>query len=208
MTVLSLNGVSIIEKTAFILEQGPACSRSGHPDQWMNLFCVCLGASYVVCCLRSAYWMIGRIDQTVPTVFLVMGVTTTRPRQNGRPFPDDIFKLIFLYENVRILIKISLKLVPNGVINNIPALVQIMASHRPGDKPISEPMMVNLLTHICITLPQRVNSQQHDDVMASQCAVHLWGESTGNRWIPLTKGSVMQSCGVLFDVRLNMLLIN
>ena len=38
-------------------------------------------------------------------------------------------------------------------INNISALVQIMAWHRPGDKPLSEPMMVSLLTHICITRP-------------------------------------------------------
>ena len=38
-------------------------------------------------------------------------------------FPDDIFKCIFLNENVLISIKISLKCVPNGQINNIPALV-------------------------------------------------------------------------------------
>ena len=35
-----------------------------------------------------------------------------RPRQNGRHFPDDFFKGIFLNENVRISIKISLKFVP------------------------------------------------------------------------------------------------
>ena len=39
---------------------------------------------------------------------------------------------------------------------NIPALVQIMAWRRPGDKPLSEPMMVSLLTHICVTRPQWV----------------------------------------------------
>ena len=38
-------------------------------------------------------------------------------------FPDDIFKCIFLNENVLILIKISLKFVPKGQINNIPPLV-------------------------------------------------------------------------------------
>ena len=53
---------------------------------------------------------------------------------------------------------ISLKFVPKGLIDNIPALVQIMAWRRPGDKPLSEPMMVNLLTHICVTRPQLVNS--------------------------------------------------
>ena len=40
------------------------------------------------------------------------------------------------------LIKISLKFVPKGPINNIPALVQIMAWGRPGDKPLSEAMIV------------------------------------------------------------------
>ena len=48
-------------------------------------------------------------------------------------------------------------LFPRVPINNIPALVQIMAWRRPGDKPLSEPMMVNLLTHICVTRPQWVN---------------------------------------------------
>ena len=37
-----------------------------------------------------------------------------------------------------------MKFVPNGPINNIPALVQIMAWRRPGDKPLSEPMMISL----------------------------------------------------------------
>ena len=36
---------------------------------------------------------------------------------------DDTSKRIFLNENVRITIKISLKFVPKGPINDIPALV-------------------------------------------------------------------------------------
>ena len=83
-------------------------------------------------------------------------LNTLRPRQNGRHFADDIFKCIFLNENVRIAIKISLKFVPKDPINNIPALVQIMAWRRPGDKPLSEPMRVSLLTHIYVTPPQWV----------------------------------------------------
>ena len=79
---------------------------------------------------------------------------TLRPRQNGCHFVDDTFKRIFMNENVRISINISLKFVPKGLINNIPALVQIMAWRREGDKPLSEPMMINLLTHICVTRPQ------------------------------------------------------
>ena len=79
---------------------------------------------------------------------------TLRPRRNRRHFADGIFKCIFLNENVLISIKISLKYIPKGPINNIPALVQIMAWHRPGDKPLSEPMMIISLTHICVSRPQ------------------------------------------------------
>ena len=50
------------------------------------------------------------------------------------PFLDDIFKCICLNEDVLIPIKISRKFVPHGPINNIPALVHIMAWHQPGDK--------------------------------------------------------------------------
>ena len=91
---------------------------------------------------------------------------TLRSRQNGRHFADDTFKRIFLNENVRILLKISLKFVPKVRINNIPALVQIMAWRRPGDKPLSEPMLVRLPTHICVTRPQWV---KHIFISFQQC---------------------------------------
>ena len=45
-----------------------------------------------------------------------------------------------------------------GLFLNIPALVQIMAWRRPGDKPLYGPMMVRLPTHLCVTRPQWVNS--------------------------------------------------
>ena len=88
-------------------------------------------------------------------------INTLRPRQDGRPFPDDIFKWIFVNEIIWISNKISLKFVPRGPINNIRALVQIMAWRRPGDKPLSEPMMVSLLTHICVTRAQWVKTLTH-----------------------------------------------
>ena len=93
---------------------------------------------------------------------------TLRPRQNGCQFPDDIFKCIFLNENVWILIKISLMFVPMGPINNIPALVQIMAWRRSGDKPLSEPMMVRLPTHICVNRPQWVNNKCFEIIPSSR----------------------------------------
>ena len=85
-------------------------------------------------------------------------INTLRPRLNGRHFVDDVLKCIFLNENVWILLKISLEFVPKGPINNIPSLVQVMAWRRPGDKPLSEPMMVSLLTHICVARSQWVNN--------------------------------------------------
>ena len=96
-------------------------------------------------------------------VFMVMHnmsesiINTLRPRQNGRHLPDDIFKCMFSNDNIWISIKFSLKSVTKGPINNIPALVQIMAWRWPGDKPLSEPRLVSLRTHICVTRPQWVN---------------------------------------------------
>ena len=81
-------------------------------------------------------------------------LNTLRPRQSGHHFQDDIFKCIFLNQNAGIWIKISLKFDPKGPINKIPALVQIMARRRSGDKPLSEPVMVPILTHICVTRSQ------------------------------------------------------
>ena len=61
----------------------------------------------------------------------------------------NIFKCIFLNENVWNLIKISLKFVPKGLLHNIPVLVPIMSWHRPGAKPLSEPMIFSLPMRIC-----------------------------------------------------------
>ena len=54
---------------------------------------------------------------------------------------DDIFNHIFLNENVRISIKISVELVTKGPIDNKPILFQVMAWRRTGDKPLPEPML-------------------------------------------------------------------
>ena len=54
---------------------------------------------------------------------------------------DNIFKCIFLNENIRIAIQISLKFVPKGATDSKSALVQVMAWHQTGDKPLPEAMM-------------------------------------------------------------------
>ena len=101
---------------------------------------------------------LGMYEIPCVTKLATIAINTLRPRQNGRRFPDDIFKYIFLNENLWISRKISLKFIPKVPINNIAALVQIMAWRRPGDKPLSEPMLSNSLTHICVTRPQWVNT--------------------------------------------------
>ena len=78
-------------------------------------------------------------------------------------FADDMFLFIFRNENIWISLKISPKFIPKIQVNDIPALVQIMAWCRPGDKPLPEPMMgsVSLLTHIYVTWPQWVKHAKH-----------------------------------------------
>ena len=105
-------------------------------------------------------------------------VNSLRLRQNGRYNAGDIFKCIFLKENVWILTKIPLKFVPKGRINNIPALVQIMAWRRPGDKPLSEPRMESLLMHICVTRPLWVNKK----MTVQDMCIAPWYYS-GNTWL-------------------------
>ena len=132
--------------------------KCGTRPQWVNLLaperycsnykCVFCNILYYLVFSNHQFWL-----------FSQLFVNTLRPRPNSRHFADDIFKCIFVIENVWIPIIISLKFVPKGLINNIPALVQIMAWRRSGDKPLSEPMMVSLLTHICVTRPQWVKAQ-------------------------------------------------
>ena len=117
-------------------------------------------------------------------------INTLRPRRNGCPFADNTFKRIFLNENVRIAIWISLKFVRKGPINNIPALIQKMAWRQLGDKPLSEPMMVSLLTHIWVTRPQWVNHRS----CRHTCKVSLWLEWFNNNCAKseiLTTGELM-----------------
>ena len=81
-------------------------------------------------------------------------INTLRPKQIAAILQTIFFQCISLNENIWNSIEMSLKFVPKGPINNIPALVQIMSWRRRGDKPLSEPMMVRLLTHICVIRPQ------------------------------------------------------
>ena len=89
----------------------------------------CLGLNVLKCTLtvviaaftKTPEWTVWPFGGTIPSY---NGINSSPPGQNGRHFPDDIFKCIFLDENAWISIKISLKFVPKDPINNIPALVQ------------------------------------------------------------------------------------
>ena len=50
-------------------------------------------------------------------------VNALKPRQNGRHYPDDILKRIFLNENIWISIKISRKFVVKGLPNRQQAII-------------------------------------------------------------------------------------
>ena len=121
------------------------------------------------------------------------------------PVTDDTFKCIFLNENVILSIQSSLKFVPKGPNNDIPALVQIMAWRRPGDKPLSEPMMVRLLTHICVTRPQWVNPR-HTSAITPSCSSPVNGIGIlkyvdfDARSRYLKHGLVIASHNILLDV--------
>ena len=110
---------------------------------------------------------------------------------------DDIFKRIFFNENIWIYIKISLKFVLKGPINNDLALLQIMAWRLDGAKPLSEPMMDSLLMHICVTRSQWLKPSsrwcastdallESSRLAAVQCHGHspnrlIWGDPWSKR---------------------------
>ena len=90
---------------------------------------------------------------------VIGSINSSPPGQNGRHFADNLFKCIFVNEKFCISIRISLKFVPKGPINNKSALVQVMAWRQTSDKPLPEPMMTQFTdAFICGTRGSWVNS--------------------------------------------------
>ena len=76
------------------------------------------------------------------SVFSFFTSLTCLPWTKWPPFRRRYLQMHFREWKVYcILIKFSLKFVPKCLIDNNPALVQIMAWRRIGDKPLSEPML-------------------------------------------------------------------
>ena len=103
---------------------------------------------HFIMCANSIGWDTAPLCQNGYGWLTYRWVNKLRLRQNGRYFADDTFKGIFLNEKVRILIKISLKFVPKGPIINIPALVQIMAWHRPSNFKVRGEKKLLILTRV------------------------------------------------------------
>ena len=133
-------GICIPGKSLFILKRTTASFAVANPwviNDFPVFFQSCLGQHmsfgswfvdhYQVLNPTGGGLLLHSINHTWQSYRSLVGINTLRLRQNGRHFADDIFKCIFLNENVWISLKISLKFVPMGPINNIPALVQIMA---------------------------------------------------------------------------------
>ena len=78
------------------------------------------------------------------------------PRQNGRRLQTPVSNAFSWMKKCKNFDHFSLTFVPKGLINNTSALIQITAWRRSGDKPLSEAMVFNLLTHICVTRSQWV----------------------------------------------------
>ena len=94
----------------------------------------------------------------VSSAMLLFIQTLTHWRRDKMNILQTTFSNLFSSKKIfEFRLKISLKFVSNGPINDIPALVQIMAWHRPRDNSLFEPIMVHLTTHTCITQPQWVN---------------------------------------------------
>ena len=143
------------------------------------------------------------------------GWNTLGPRQRRRHFADDIFRCISINENVLISFKMLLKFVPNVTNDNIPALSQIIAWRRPGKKPLSEPVVASLLTHICVTRPQWVkryellkNLKQHKFILPETYRISLllisadWSLFYCRRFGKLTLPNMEMNC-IHFLILLN-----
>ena len=77
---------------------------------------------------------------------------TSRQRENCQHFADNIFKCVSMNENLWVLDKFSLKYIPWGLVDNMAALVQIIAWHQSGDRQLSAVMMVMFCWHIYASL--------------------------------------------------------
>ena len=122
-------------------------------ETFSALLTICAGNSNVTFKIALMGWLIVSRWRTEASITVVIcsllparyQLTHLPLDTMGAILADDIFKCIFLNENVRISIQISLKFVPNGPIDNNSALVQVMAWRRTGDKRLPEAMLIQFI---------------------------------------------------------------
>ena len=109
--------------------------------------CMGLSVSIRLECDKLHPWLL-----SWKTLSMIKGPQQTHPvithvshGQNGRHFTDDIFRSNFINEKLCILIKISLMVVPKGLIDSKSALVQVAAWRRTGDTPLPEEVLIQSL---------------------------------------------------------------
>ena len=88
--------------------------------------------NYSHCISVSRLWVLCKHNLILNFNVLAIKGEQYHSRTFCRHFTDDVFKCIFTNDNKWTSLKIPLKFVPNVWINNIPALVRIMAWRRPG----------------------------------------------------------------------------
>ena len=117
------NGVSNYRPFDCLFDSLFKLSIKGH--QSSVLLSLCSGNPSVAGDTQSvsvSWWCYYVINENVFHI-----VNSSRPRYNGRHFPDNIFKRIFLNENLWIATKILLKFIPQDPIKNIPTLARRQA---------------------------------------------------------------------------------
>ena len=113
-------------------------SCGGHYPQWfMALSMLFYSIQHTVCIGLNA-----NRNQAINSAAMTLTHLPLDKMTNN--LADDIFNCIFFNENAWILNKISLRFVPKGPINNIPALVQIMAWRWPGEPSFAQEMACHL----------------------------------------------------------------
>ena len=143
-----------------LLRQCDATNLTSHPGSCLTWAMWCHQSDQPSGILPySRQFLAGFVDDSTASFESCAAINSSPPGQHARHFVADIFRCIFVNEKLH-FIKISLKFIPRGPINNILTLVT-------GDKPLSEPMMVSLLTHIYASLG--LNELTKSPVSVSAC---------------------------------------
>ena len=114
-----------------------------HASHWVSIVCSIIWCGLIVICSHiMSYWRYHHRNDKSRMEISPVTLSAHLPLDKmAAILADDNFKCIFLNENDRILIEISLKFVPRSPTDNKTALVHVMAWRRTGDKPLSEPML-------------------------------------------------------------------